>query len=178
MKNIICLLVICFVSLFVQLNAQTYKQNKLVYNPKLYVPEYPDPYDPALCGIASLFIPGLGQMLAGEVGRGFAFLGGNVAFGAVAVAGSIMMSFDYTNNYDSKMFPSGLGLALVGTLGMLSINIWSITDAVRVAKVNNMYIRDLRKTTAMEVSLSPYVGTVAMHNEVTNPVGLALKISF
>ena len=177
MKNIICLLVVCLVSLSVQLNAQTYKQNKLVYNPKLYVPEYPDPHNPALCGITSFFVPGLGQMIAGEVGRGFAFLGGSVAFTTLTMVGSVVMAIS-SDSYYSETSPAGLGLALVGTFGMLSINIWSIVDAVRVAKVNNMYIQDLRKKTSMEVSLSPYVGTVAMHNEVTNPVGLALKISF
>lgn len=45
-------------------------------------------------GLASFFIPGLGQMLSGETGRGLAFLGGSMALTASTSAGlSLKVTF-------------------------------------------------------------------------------------
>lgn len=55
-----------------------YKQLKRIYNYKEYEKTLADRYSPVWSGVASFFIPGLGQMISGEVGRGFAYLGGHV----------------------------------------------------------------------------------------------------
>ena len=55
-------------------NAQ-YKINKTKYDYSTWTYEEGDPYNPTTCGILS-FIPGVGQMVAGEFVRGAAFLGG------------------------------------------------------------------------------------------------------
>ena len=56
-----------------------YKQLKHMYNYKEYSETMYDRYSPAGAGIASFFIPGLGQMISREVGRGFAWFGGAAA---------------------------------------------------------------------------------------------------
>ena len=53
-----------------------YKQNKLNYNHKQYSFQKGDRYNPTIAGVASFLIPGLGQAVSGEVGRGVAFFGG------------------------------------------------------------------------------------------------------
>ncbi|ULB33745.1 MULTISPECIES: hypothetical protein [Proteiniphilum] len=49
---------------------------KQKYDYKMYVPQPGDKHNPIVMGFSSYFVPGLGQMLSGEVGRGLAFLGG------------------------------------------------------------------------------------------------------
>jgi hypothetical protein len=62
----------------VNVKAQTYNINKDKFDFHQYIPEYGDPYNPAVSGICSLIVPGLGQMMCGETGRGLAFMGGYV----------------------------------------------------------------------------------------------------
>jgi hypothetical protein len=58
-----------------------YKINKTKYNYRTYSYQKSDPYIPAVAGVASFFVPGLGQMFANELGRGACFLGGFVVCG-------------------------------------------------------------------------------------------------
>ena len=51
-----------------------YKELKKIYNYRMYVPTLYDRHSPAWSVVASFFIPGLGQMVNGSVGRGFAWL--------------------------------------------------------------------------------------------------------
>src|SRR5450759_4570003 len=76
MKRISLILISVFL-ISTSINAQ-YKINKTKYNFRTYTYQVGDPYNTALAGIASLLIPGLGQMVSGEGGRGAAFLGGYV----------------------------------------------------------------------------------------------------
>jgi hypothetical protein len=57
-------------------NAQC-KIHKTKYNYKTWTNQEGDPYNPTTCGILSI-IPGVGQMVADEFGRGAAFFGGCV----------------------------------------------------------------------------------------------------
>ena len=77
------LLIIFFIvlSTFASVNAQyinknSYKDLKGIYNPKEYVKQDADPYNAGWYECASFFVPGIGQLLSGEVWRGLAFLGG------------------------------------------------------------------------------------------------------
>ena len=116
----------------VDAGAQNYKQNKTKYDFRSYQPQVGDPYNPGVAGVTSFLIPGLGQMISNEGGRGAAFLGGYAGCLVIYGAGVGSMVTD----------GSGSGLALVGLAGALTVNIWSIVDAVRVAKVNNMAWQD------------------------------------
>jgi TM2 domain-containing membrane protein YozV len=150
-------------------HAQTYAQNKLRYDVHQYTPQLGDPYNPAVTGLCSFFVPGLGQMVAGETGRGFAFLGGSV--GSAVLYGTGMAMLMSGNR-------SGAGIALIGGGAMLFIDIWSIVDAVKVAKVNNMYIRDKNKMSMLKVEFAPYVTQININNKLTTPVGLSMRVNF
>lgn len=78
MKKLTALIIALVVVAQFGLQAQTYKQNKQVYNPREYIKQPTDPNNPAVAGLVSFFIPGLGQMISGETGRGLGFLGGSV----------------------------------------------------------------------------------------------------
>lgn len=150
-KQIVRLLTIVFTSalllLSAELNAQ-YKVNKHTYDYKSYTFQPGDPYNPGVCGIISFLIPGVGQMIASETGRGVAFLGGYVACWAVVIGVSAAYEVNdaYTGNVTGTT--SNFGVAMIGLIGAIVVNIWSTVDAVRVAKVNNLVWRDNYKTGA------------------------------
>jgi len=164
---------------------QKYKQNKLQYNPAIYIPQPGDPYNPSVSGVASFFIPGLGQMLSGEVGRGLGFLGGFTGSYIVCLTGLVIAQGDYGYDYSSEYYHSynrnnaelGFGLFIVGGVAMLGTYIWSIFDAVKVAKVNNMYMQDLRKN-QVSIQLKPYMETKKYPGITDRPVGMTLQINF
>ena len=143
-----------------------FAQYKNLYNPSFYIPEYGDPYSPGWCGLASFLIPGLGQGIAGEWGRGLAFFGAHIAISTPAVL--LSSSTDGWSAY--------VGLAL-----LLANDIYSIVDAVRVAKIKNMYIQDIRKQSAyLDINLYPSF-TLAPAETVGSLVpvtGLTLSLSF
>jgi len=62
--------------------------------------------------------------------------------------------------------------------GMVFVGIWSIVDAIKVAKVNNMYFRSLRQTSSIKLNLSPYVDHISINNQVTTPVGMTMRVTF
>lgn len=98
------------------------------------------------CGLASFFIPGLGQDIAGEWDRGVLFFGTYVAIGAL---GAVMLE-------------GTEGISGVVGAGLLLINdIWCIVDAVKVAKIKNMYMQDIRKMRAgVDISVTPSLAFV------------------
>ena len=71
-----------------------------------------------------------------------------------------------------------IGLMIVGFSAMTGVYIWSIVDAVEVAKVNNMYIRDLRKTSSLKLEVAPYVTQISINNQLTTPVGMTMRVTF
>ena len=76
-------------------------------------------------GIASFFIPGLGQFINGDVGKGLAFLGGGIASYALA---------------NVALLRRNLILASVGCVATLATGIASIVDAVKSAKSETVQI--------------------------------------
>lgn len=183
MKKVLIFLVVLSLFTTFGTNAQSYQINKYNYDYRMYVPEYGDPYNPALSGVASFFIPGLGQMISGEVGRGFAFLGGATLCGVVSTVGLtrfVLANAEYQNNSygNQNVRTDGIGMFLLGLGGMLVVDIWSIVDAVKVAKVNNMYIRDRRNQSMIDIGISPYIETVSLGDRQITPIGLSLNVRF
>jgi hypothetical protein len=165
------------------INAQTYSINKDKFDSHQYIPEYGDPYNPAVSGICSLIVPGLGQMMCGETGRGLAFMGGFAGCTVLFVAGAVQFTSnnfrDYSySGYSGNSGNSGVGVMLMGIGGMAAIEIWSIFDAVKVAKVNNMYIRSLRRTSSLKLEMSPYVDHISITNQISNPIGMTMRVKF
>lgn len=76
-------------------------------------------------GIASFFIPGLGQLINGDFGKGLAFSGGGIASYVLA---------------NVAMMKGKLVLASVGGVAALATGIASIVDAVKSAKSETVQI--------------------------------------
>ena len=175
MKKVIALLVLLVV-VSVNVSSQSYRINKTKYDPRLYTPQFDDPYSPALSGVASFFIPGLGQMVSGEVGRGIGFLAGSLGCVVLTSVGSVTMISSST--YYGDFNYGGAFLFFAGFIGMITVDIWAIVDAVRVAKVNNMYIQDLRNSPKISLELSPYFEPGSYQLATGNSVGLTLRARF
>jgi len=179
MKKLL-LLSLFILALLSNTDAQRYTINKYKYDSRLYSPQFGDTYNPALSGVCSFLIPGLGQMISGEVGRGLGFLGGYTGCGVIYVVGFAQFYnslFDYGGgSYNFNR--SGIGTMLVGAGGMLAVSIWSIVDAVKVAKVNNMYIQDVRKNAAISLQFAPYIEPISINDQVPVPVGLSMRVNF
>jgi hypothetical protein len=88
--------------------------------------------NPALAGILSGVMPGLGQFYCRQWGRGAGFL-----VGALAIDGGFGVSsgtLELLQSFGSPIPSDMLGTLLLGMLFFLAVAIWSILDAVRTAK--------------------------------------------
>ena len=157
-----------------------YKDLKNLYDPHNYFPETGDPYSRGWAGVASFFIPGLGQGICDEWGRGLCFIAGNIGLSVMALSAMRIGA----SNYNAETEQGGEGayaFVLCAALGAVALDIWSIVDAVNVAKVKNMYYQDLRKMRAsMDIKVEPFL-TYTPTNSFGGyqPAGgLALKVSF
>lgn len=146
-----------------------YKGLKPLYNYWEYTPSAHDRFSPAWSGVASFFIPGLGQMVCDEVGRGLAWLGGAAGCTLVAGIGTAVGMAGY---------PSGAILSLAASAGSLALNICSIVDAVRIAKVKNMYEQDLKSAYTLDVNLYPSVNCIQTASGIQPAAGLTLAMRF
>jgi hypothetical protein len=153
-----------------------YKVLKNIYDYKDYEPSIYDSRSPGGMGVASFFIPGLGQMISGEIGRGLAWVGGHLgAYVVTGIGASMMNSADY---YDAEdLEKTGTILFLAGFASMLTLDICSIVDAVRVAKVRNMYERDLYKK-MYSLDLHPSVNHILTPTGSQPTAGFTLALNF
>ena len=138
-----------------------YADIKDLYDYKAYVPQPGDRYSPELMGFASL-IPGLGQCLEGEWGTGVLLFLGDAACWFTAlqtlkVRDDILEDGTAVHSVKPTLgtvFFAGCALAIQG---------FAIFDAVRIAKVKNMYYR-------VEPSLTA--------TPAGNSAGLSLRMNF
>lgn len=141
-----------------------YRDLAEMYDFRNYSRSIYDRYSPAGSGIASFFIPGLGQMICGEWGRGFAWLGGHCA---CYIAAAVSTAADAPV------------LTLMSAAGVLALDICAIVDGVRVAKVKNMYMSDLRAAGyAFDVDLYPSVNFVPAGSGLQPTAGMTLALKF
>lgn len=153
-----------------------YSQYKGFYDKSMYISQPGDPYSPSWAGVASFFIPGLGQAVAGEWGRGTLFFLANFGLGignAVTYYGMMNYREPYKTN-NTKYF---IAISVV----RLAIDIWSIADAVKVAKIKNMYNQDLRgqRMAQLDCSVTPFVTAAPdMGNGAFTLTGVSLTLSF
>jgi hypothetical protein len=173
------LILFCLLVMSSSDNAQ-YRINKTMYDYRTYSHQPGDPYSPVVAGVASFLIPGLGQMISGEFGRGAAFFGG--AFGCVIIMGVGVLSLtltviDVMNTGDNAGANVGLGLIWTGLFGFILVDIWSVIDGVRVAKVNNLAFHDKNKL-SYKLNIHPWINTSYYARTGSMPVGLSLKVKF
>lgn len=148
-----------------------YKELKHLYNYKEYVPGLADRYRPGWTGVASFFIPGLGECINGEWGRGLGKFGGNLLLQIVAT------NAIYANTYGDAP-ETAASIALACYAGILAIDIWSIIDAVHIAKVKNMYEQDLKRLYSFDMKLSPSVNYIPNGNTLQPVAGMTLAFRF
>lgn len=150
----------------------SYNEYHKLYNTEFYRPQPSDPYSRGWAGFASAIIPGLGQGVAGEWGRGLLFFLGNVSINLLSLT---QRSVDSYGNYTyTDLYWGILATGIV-------YDIWCICDAVHVAKVKNMYHQDLRtmRTAQLEYSVSPFVSITPDLGHNSHPLaGLSLRLSF
>lgn len=138
-----------------------YNEYKKLYNHHRYTSQFDDPYSPGWSGVASFFIPGLGQGICGEWGRGLAY------FGAYVVCeGAMLLSESYST-------------LIVTAICALTVDITSIVDAIHVAKIKNMYYQDIRGLhTNINIGISPYLTYSNVPNTSDPIVGLSFSLNF
>lgn len=151
------------------LSRSYYKVDKTKYDYKTWSPGIGDPYNPTLCGVLSFIIPGTGQMRAQEFGRGAAFLGGYLGCYVVSAVGT-MVAFGVNETL-------GGTILVIGLVGAATVDIISVVDAIRVAKVKNLAWRDRMKT-GFNLRLEPYIVPLQTHSSTHTQVGLSLKVNF
>lgn len=167
------LFAICLLFVVAATDAQ-YSVNKSKYNTKDYNYQVGDLYNPVVSGIASFIIPGLGQIYSGEAGRGAAFFGGYTGCLVVGGIGLYKTLMDFDLSYGDYDGGGGAIVAFIaGGLGATVLYIWSIFDAVKVAKINNLAWRDGQS--AMNMRLQPYIGH--MPNTQIKTFGLSFQVS-
>lgn len=152
-----------------------YAVNKKQYNYKEYRYQPTDRIDPFVAGFISYFIPGLGQMASGETLRGTAFLVGHVG---VTVTGFVGLVNGLTSLDGSDKFPYNTGYSIAYACAVLQqvISVWSAIDASRVAKVNNMALRQSAQRAEWNYNVEPFVFNKTENG--TLGAGLTLRVSF
>ncbi|MBO6060417.1 MAG: hypothetical protein J6P67_09790 [Bacteroidaceae bacterium] len=155
-----------------------YGDYKDLYNTAFYVPDEYDPYSPFWSGVASFFIPGLGQCVSGEWQRGLWIFGSSLLLEA-ALLSSVEIADLSTYNV-RFVSDAGTLLAIASSVGLAVLDIWNICDAVHVAKVKNMYVRDIRSQRAsLDMKLEPFLTYSAVTAAGYQPAaGFSLKLTF
>ena len=169
-----------------------YRDLKDIYRSRDYVKSVGDPYSPFWSGIASMAVPGLGQLISGETGRGLGIIAGDIAIGAgvyyTVGKFSDCVQKDADGNFmkDDKgeliitdeAGAKKWGLAFLGVACVaLGYDIWNIFDAVKVAKVKNMYYNDLQRRT-MEMNLYPTLDYAMTATGAAPVAGMTLSVKF
>lgn len=169
-----------------------YKELKDIYRSRDYVKSIGDPYSPFWSGIASMAVPGLGQLICGETGRGLGIIAGDIvlAGGAYFCADKFMSYAQKDANGEYIRDDKGnvvmtdedaakkWGFGLLGIcLGGAVYDLWNIFDAVKVAKVKNMYYNDLQRH-SMQMDLYPTVDYALTAQGYAPVAGLTLSMKF
>ncbi len=136
----------------------TYREMKNRYSTKNYVAGANDKYNVALMGICSAFIPGLGQLIEGEILKGILFLTSPITIFILSVPLTILTL--------------GFGSVLIIPIS-IGVYIYGIVNAINIAKIKNQYYRDIEQQ-----SLSFIPNMIDTHNIPTNNILRDLNTNF
>jgi len=139
-----------------------YLKNK--YPIKNYSYQKTDKYSPGLAGVLGL-VPGVGHMYAGEPIRGLLFLGG-LSASFVAFVGGYALAW-------SGEYMISLPLFFGGAIGVMVIYVCNIIDAIQVAKVKNLVIRDKN----ISINLIPSIRIKNQFNPI-NTFSVSVNFTF
>ncbi len=169
-----------------------YREIKSMYNTRGYVKSDIDPYSPGWNAVASYMLPGLGQAVAREPGRGLRFFAASTLISAFGYyqADNLMDNLVRDENGDFVEDASGdfqfkdeaaakkqLIALCASSISELVVCIWSCVDAAKVAKIKNLYYREARKY-SLEPSLYPSVQTVQAGNSYRLAPGMTFALNF
>lgn len=152
-----------------------YKQLKNIYDSRDYVKQYGDHYSLGWAGVGSALIPGLGQCIDGEWGRGVLIFLGDVALDIATGTQRSTVRDD-----DGIKYVHRTPMYWIFYAAELGYRVWNVLDALKVAKVKNMYLQDLaRQRSALDFDMSPYFTCAPMGESKLQPVaGMSLRVSF
>lgn len=163
---------ISLVSLFAGDGVESYPDcNTLIYRygDMPYQKMAGDRHDVVGSAVASAFIPGLGECLNGEWGRGMAKFG----FGVLALsgAGASVALFARDRDYYTA---AGIAMLLVFGSAVVAVDVWSVLDAIKIAKVKNLYERD----NPVSLSVMPSFNVVDFGGSRKGVAGVSLALTF
>ena len=151
------------------------------YDPADYQKTPFDDNNPILSGVASFCVPGLGQMINGEVVRGLAWMGAAAGTYLVTGAAGVCFLLGAVSAYP-PMAIAGAAVATAGLGALIAIDILQIIDAVQIAKVKNMYEMDLMKSqlsnAALDINLYPSINKIPTATGTQSTAGLTLAFNF
>ena len=166
-----------------------YRQCKGRYSTAGYVRMPLDPYNPFTAGMLSYLLPGLGHTYDGEPLRGAAFFLGSLL--GTTLGASLLSDYyhdvepDYNqqDGYISRVVGPSTAETTIGViflLGSAALYVWNIFDAVKVARVKNLYFRDIvRSGPSLDMEVQPSLGFAPSSGTELRPTaGLALRLSF
>lgn len=169
-----------------------YNELKSIYSTKGYIKADTDPYSPGWNAFASFVVPGLGQVIARETGRGIGFFGASTALTVFGYYEAVRLldnvEKDASGNYikdasgsivfkDESAAKRQVILMFAASLSEIVVDIWACIDAAKVSKVKNLYNRDLNKY-SLEPSLYPSFQAVQTGNGYALAPGLTFALSF
>ncbi len=143
---------------------KNFKYLKLKYPVKDYSYQKTDKYSPVLAGVLG-FVPSVGHMYSGEPLRGLLLLGGmGASFSAFVGGYALAWGGDTTISYP---------LFFGGAIGVVVLYVYNIIDAVKVAKVKNMIMRDKN----ISFNIIPRIEIKDQFNPI-NTFGLSVSFTF
>jgi len=157
----------------------SYRDYKKFYDQRDYVYSPTDRYSPVIAGVCSFLVPGLGQMINGQVGKGIGITLGSIA---MITGGCMALIFCKEKNDKGQITLTTGGTACFTACftGSLVLDIWSIFDAVKVAKIKNLYMRDCQQIIAhdCEIKLMPDLAFTPTASGLQPTAGLRLSVHF
>lgn len=162
MKTVILSIVFVLSLNLVSAQYKSYKDN---YNVKTYSYAQTDRYNPGTAGVLAV-LPGAGHCYDGESGRGLKFIGGIVGSWGIGIIG-----FSTAWGGDEVL---GSALMIAGCGSALFFYVWSIIDAVEVAKIKNMHLN----VNPVSFKIEPQFEGRTTNNLNSDIIGVSLKMNF
>jgi hypothetical protein len=150
------------------------------YDVKNYVFSKSDPHDPFKIALSSFIIPGLGQMECGVPAKGILFLLASASGWIPTISGLKLLLWTDSGKPEpnwtvrSKIAHQrmALGLSISAVFW-----IWSIIDASRTAKIQNLKYRQANGTIG-SINISPYLTAASSYANGRYATGLSINIKF
>ena len=117
-------------------------------------------------------------MISGEVGRGIAFLGGYMfGFGitAMLLTDNSILEADESFSEGITLFIEAQVIGGIFCFVLLAYNALASTDAIKVAKINNLAWRD-NHNTGTRLTIKPFNHTISNNN--LRSTGLTIQVTF